>query len=215
MCGRFANAITSDQLKTSFKVQFPESLGHNRRLRYNISPGTDIETVVHDDSDTRKIAVAHWGREVDWSPRPLINAKGETLFGKRSFSDAARSRRCLVVATGWFEWKAPKQPYFMKHYDGSPMAMGGLWWGDGDNMNTVIVTRGAEGELGKLHRRAPLLLRPDEQDAWLCPDTPQPTIEDLVVETDGDGLEIYPVAAEVGSVSNDHEGLTKISPNHN
>ena len=214
MCGRFANATTADQLKTSFKVQFPEALGHNRRPRYNIPPGTDIETVVHDGPDTRKIAMAHWGIEVDWSQRPLINAKGETMFEKRTFSDAARSRRCLVVSTGWFEWKAPKQPYFIKHQDWSPVAMGGLLWQDGNNMNAVIVTRGAVGELGEVHHRAPFLLRAEDQDAWLCPDTPQPDIEDLVVEADGDGLEIYPVAAEVGSVSKDHEGLIKPSPSH-
>ena len=214
MCGRFANAATADQLKTSFKVQFPEAAGHNRQPRWNIPPGTDIEVIVHDGREDRRVVMAHWGKETSWSKRSLINAKGETVFEKKIFSDAARSRRCLVVATGWFEWKAPKQPYFMKHQDGSPMAMGGLWWRDGDNMNTVIVTRSAVGKLGELHHRAPLLLRAENHDDWLCPDTQQSDIEDLVVEADGDGLEIHPVAAEVGSVSNDHEGLIKPSPNH-
>ena len=210
MCGRFANDATADQLKVSFRVSFPEAEGHNRQPRWNIPPGTDIETVVHDPSagpGGRGIAMARWGMEFDWSPRPLINAKGETMFEKRSFSESARIRRCLVVATGWYEWKAPKQPYFMRYRDGSPMAMGGLYRQEGAAMHAVVVTRGAEGALGEIHHRAPLLLGGPDQDPWLDPASSRAAVEALVGPTDGSELDFYPVSPEVGSVSEDNEGL--------
>ena len=217
MCGRFANATTADQLKSSFKISFPEGEGHNRRPRWNIPPGTDIETIMRDPSardNGRTIAMARWGMEFDWSPRPLINARGESMFKKRSYSESARTRRCLVVATGWFEWKAPKQPYFMRNRDDSPMAMGGLFRQEGDAMRAVVVTCGASGALGGIHHRAPLLLEGEGMDLWLDPASPQPAVEALVVPTDGAGLEIYPVSPEVGSVSADHEGLIRPVDGH-
>ena len=210
MCGRFANDTTADQLKSAFKVTFPEVVGHNRQPRWNIPPGTDIEIVVSDTSaglNGRGIAMARWGMEFDWSPRPLINAKGETMFEKRSFTDSAKFRRCLVVATGWYEWKAPKQPYFMRYRDGSPMAMGGLYRQEGDAMHAVVVTRCAEGALGEIHHRAPLLLVGRHQDTWLDSESSRSAVETLVGPTDGSELDFYPVSPEVGSVSEDNEGL--------
>lgn len=212
MCGRFANDATADQLKASFRVSFPEAMGHNRRPRWNIPPGTDIETVVHDPSagpDGRAVAIARWGMEFDWSPRPLINAKGETMFEKRSFSESTGSRRCLVVATGWYEWKAPKRPYFMRRRDGAPMAMGGLFRREGDAVRAVVVTRAAEGALGGIHHRAPLLVDGPDMDLWLDPASPRPAVEALVGPADGEGLEFHPVSPAVGKVSEDHEGLVR------
>ncbi len=59
----------------------------------------------------------------------LINARAETMMEKPTFREAAHSRRCVVLASGWYEWKAPKQPYYISRTDGAPMAFAGLYWG--------------------------------------------------------------------------------------
>ena len=109
MCGRFANASNPDQLKASFRVQFPAvnppqtgagegaASGHNLAPRWNIAPGTMIDTITGDED--RSMTPAHWGLVNPKSPRPLINARGETMLEKPTFADAARHRRCVVVAT--------------------------------------------------------------------------------------------------------------------
>ena len=214
MCGRFANATTADQLKSSFKVQFPEVAGHNGRPRWNISPGTDIEMVIQDGSNKRVVVMGHWGLENTWSTRPLINAKGETMFEKRTFADAARSSRCLVVATGWYEWKEKGKPYYIRYRDESPMAMGGLFWKKEENFYVVIVTRGAVGALREIHQRAPLLIGGDGLEQWCEPSTKQSSIKELISDTSGEGLEFYPVSASVGSVKVDQEDLTKRNNKH-
>lgn len=217
MCGRFANATTLDQLKTAFKVQFTEAAGHNRRPRWNVAPGTEIETIAigdYGDPGEYRMLHAHWGVANPRSSRPLINAKGETMFGRPSFADAALNSRCLVVASGWYEWKAPKKPYFIRNIDGEPMAMAGLLLREEGLAHAVVVTRRSVGPLGELCHRAPLLLDREAQELWLDPSSSRPLIEGLVHDTDGEGLEFYPVPASVGAVTEDHAGLVRRDDNH-
>ncbi len=228
MCGRFANASNPDQLKASFRVQFPAvnppqtgagegaASGHNLAPRWNIAPGTMIDTITGDED--RSMTPAHWGLVNPKSPRPLINARGETMLEKPTFADAARHRRCVVVATGWYEWKAPRQPYYIRRRDGAPMAMAGLYRLNADHQpaerSAVIVTRSAVAGLGEVHHRAPLLLGPESLNRWLDPSCPEAVIEAMVLPEDGGDLEWYPVSAEVGSVRADHEGLMQRDDSH-
>ena len=217
MCGRFANATDPDQLRTVFKAILPEAMGHNRPPRWNVAPGTGIETIVLDDANGsagRRIAPAHWGMASPKSARLLINAKGETMFDKPSFGDSSRHRRCLVVSTGWYEWKAPKKPYFIRYSDGAPMALAGIFRREGGQRHAVVVTRKAVGGLKEVHHRAPLPLEGQSLERWLDPSSPQSAIMDIVMETGGGGLDCYPVSAAVGSVSEDHEGLIRRDDSH-
>ena len=214
MCGRFANATSPDGLKTAFKVRFPREMGHNRPPRWNVAPGTEIETIVDDGASGRRVAPARWGMGSPGSGRLLINAKGETMFGKPSFAEAARHGRCLVVATGWYEWKGPRQPYFIRRRDGAPMGIGGIFRQVGRDRHAVVVTRPADGDLLGIHHRAPLLLAGPGLEQWLEPSSPRSVIEGLVRAGDGEGLESYPVPAAVGSVKEDHEGLAERDDNH-
>lgn len=212
MCGRFANATTPDQLKASFRVQFPGGAGHNAAPRWNVAPGTSIDTIT--GQEHRQLSAALWGFSTPRQPRPIINARGETMFEKPMFADAARQRRCVIAATGWFEWKAPKQPYFIRRRDGAPMAMAGLISRQAGDRAAVIVTRGAMAGLAAIHHRAPLLLTGEALDRWLDPDTPEAWIEAMVRPEDGSALEWYPVSAEVGSVAADHDGLIRRDDSH-
>lgn len=212
MCGRFANATTLDTLKAGFRVHFNPGQGHNAAPRWNIAPGTMIDTIT--GTEERWIDAAQWGFSTPKQPRPIINARGETMLEKPTFAEAARQRRCIIIATGWYEWKAPKQPYFIRRADGAPMAMAGLFSMRDGNRRCVVVTRSATEGLGEIHHRAPLLLDNAELDCWLDPAASVAAVADLVQPEDGAKLDYYPVSAEVGSVAADHEGLIRRDDRH-
>lgn len=220
MCGRFANTETSDSLKASFKVSLPGVTrggevqpGSNRMPRYNISPGVNIETVIGKGGD-RLLIPMHWGFSSSKGQKPLINARGETIFEKPSFSGAAQRTRCLVVATGWYEWKAPRQPYYIFRSDQMPMAMAGLYRQTENGLAAVVVTRSATDDLGEIHHRAPLLLGEAEMAAWLNPGSTPAELKSLILPTGGAGLAWHPVHAEVGNVRKDHDGLIRPDETH-
>lgn len=106
----------------------------------------------------------------------MINARAETLAEKPSFRNAYKRRRCLVLADGWYEWKAEagaKQPYFISAANGEPFAMAGLWesWtetpGEPPLQSCAIVTTEASGSLASIHHRTPVVLQPSGYDTWL------------------------------------------------
>ena len=211
MCGRFANTESGDAIKATFRVTMPAATGGgagggNRMPRYNISPGVDIETVINEGGN-RMLAPMHWGFILGQLQKPVINARGETIFEKPSFARPARETRCLVVATGWYEWKAPRQPWFIRRRDAAPMAMAGIYRRTETGLATVVVTRAAAGDLGTIHHRAPLTLDETGMAQWLDPAAGEDALKSMITPTDGDGLEWYPVSAEVGQVRHDHEGL--------
>lgn len=217
MCGRFANATSQEQLKSAFKVQFPGAAGHNRPPCWNIAPGMEIEVVMPGDAGDasgRRLVRVLWGMANPKSARPLVNARGETMFERPSFADSARHHRCLVVATGWYEWKAPGKPYFARYRDGAPMAIGGIYRRMGGGPCAAIVTRPASGELDNIHHRAPLLLDGRMAEQWLEPSSGQSSIEGIVGGARPGGLELYPVLAAVGNVNEDHENLALRDDNH-
>ncbi len=214
MCGRFANTETETTLKATFRVTLPRGgSGHNRIPRYNISPGTEIETVVN-AGRRREIAMMHWGFMLGQPPKSVINARGETIFEKPSFAHLARASRCLVVATGWYEWKAPKQPYFICSENNAPMAMAGLYRKTETGLATVIVTREAGGPLRDIHHRAPLTLDEGGMEVWLDEGSSEAALSALVRAADGRGLNLVPVSAEVGQTRIDHEGLISVNETH-
>lgn len=222
MCGRFCNSTSSDDVKAVFKLSFPTSShrqsprGHNNRPQWNIAPSMTIDTVTSHDQ-RRMVTPMTWGIATPNNPRPLINARSETMFEKPTFRDAARSRRCLVIASGWFEWKAPKQPYYIHRADQNPMAMAGLYWRDEgeDSLRCVIVTTAADGELANIHHRAPLVIEPPHFDQWLMPDASiSDQVTALLKPCPAAQFQWHPVSSEVGSTRADHEGLIDRDDTH-
>ena len=97
----------------------------------------------------------------------IINARSETIAEKTMFKEAFKYQRCLILASGWFEWDALKTPYFISLRDNRVMAFAGLRFTEGRDNSFVIVTSAAKGELVQLHHRTPLLLQRKFWPIWL------------------------------------------------
>ena len=218
MCGRFSNSTTSDDVKATFKLSFPSSggsTGQNNRPQWNIAPSMVIDTVVN-IGQRRMLTAMTWGIATPQNTRPLINARSETMFEKPTFRQAARMRRCLVIASGWFEWAAPKKPYFIRRADDTPMGMAGLYWDDDidGGRRCVIVTTAADRELSEIHHRAPMVLDPQYFDDWLDPETSLEAVAGLTRPSLDSVFDWHPVSAEVGSTRVDHDGLVQRDEHH-
>ncbi len=175
MCGRFTQRFSWQQLQAFFQL-----LGSPRELlpRYNLAPGQDV-AVVRLEQGGRRLAMLRWGLIPHWAKEPkigarLINARAETAREKPSFRAAFAARRCLIPATGFFEWQpkaSGKQPYFIHGADNTPLVFAGLWehWeGQGVAIDScTILTTGANKTLAPIHDRMPVILPPASFAAWL------------------------------------------------
>lgn len=173
MCGRYALIAPVDEVAAAFSAEGRPNL----MPRYNIAPTTPVLALV---GERRRLTFLRWGLIPSWVKDPagfslLINARFESIEEKPSFRHAYKRRRCVVPANGFFEWKrgpSGKQPYYVTRRDGALMAMAAIWelWSgpDGEEMETVaFITQPANDELGRIHHRMPLILRPDRLDIWL------------------------------------------------
>ncbi|MEL6701411.1 MAG: SOS response-associated peptidase [Pseudomonadota bacterium] len=149
---------------------------------YNVCPTNQIAVVTSDDG-TRRLRPMRWGFLPHWYKTPsggplLINARAETIAEKPAFRAAARERRCLIAATGFYEWtKTPdgkRLPWYIHRADGAPLVFAGVWqdWrakdGEGpDGPTCAIVTCGANEPMSQIHHRMPVILTPDTFGKWL------------------------------------------------
>jgi putative SOS response-associated peptidase YedK len=176
MCGRFALKAPVAELAARFSLDEAVDLAP----RYNIAPGTDIPAIRHSPDGKRVMHLLRWGLVPHWAKDPsmgakLSNARGETIAEKPSFRDAFKRRRCLVPADGFYEWKAEgrlKQPYYFSMKSGEPFALGGVWesWRapDGSILRTCcLITTGPNEIMLPVHDRMPVIVSPDDHEAWL------------------------------------------------
>lgn len=181
MCGRFSlTRGDRDDLENAFRVRLPP--GTAWEPRYNIAPTQEVLAVLEDEQG-RRVERLRWGLIPSWAQDPrignrLINARAETLFEKPAFREAARRRRCLIVADGFYEWqKRPdgrKIPFYIRRQDGGVFGMAGIWeeWRspEGSVLRTcAIITTEANERLRPIHNRMPAILLPQGYDAWLDP----------------------------------------------
>ncbi|MCE8526000.1 SOS response-associated peptidase [Ruegeria pomeroyi] len=177
MCGRIANTLPSDAMARLFQAQPANDLP--LAPNYNICPTNPVH-VVRAGPGGRTLLAMRWGFLPQWYKTEtdgplLINARAETLADKPAFRAACRQRRCLIPATGFYEWTRPggdvRLPWYIHRRDGAPIAFAGIWqdWGpEGARQPTcAIVTTAANNHLGKLHHRMPLILEPGDWPLWL------------------------------------------------
>ena len=177
MCGRFALTLPHQSVAEIFDA-IPDDALASRGPRYNICPTQEIEAVYLEDGARRIGAmrwgfIPHWYKEANGGPL-LINARSETLAEKPAFKAACRDRRCLILATGFYEWtkdaEGARFPWYFTRRDGAPIAFAGIWqdWGREDPQPTcAIVTTAANARVAAVHHRMPLILEPEDWPLWL------------------------------------------------
>lgn len=150
--------------------------------RYNIAPGTTIPAVRLDAAGVREAVGLHWGLIPPWAKTPrdkLVNVRAETLATKPYFQRALAQRRCAVPASGFYEWQTiagAKQPWLFRWRDDAPFLLAGIWIAahaaDGSAVETcAVITTTPNATLQPVHDRMPVLLSPDQAEAWLDPQT--------------------------------------------
>lgn len=218
MCGRFDETVALQQLAERFAAAY-DALKFEPR--FNIAPTQDVPCVLQGD-DGPEIRLFKWGLVPHWAKDPeighkMINARAETLGEKPSFRQSFERRRCLVPATGFFEWKregTSKQPFRITRRDGAPFAMAGLWddWIDrksGEILHSfTIITTGANEQLRDLHDRMPVILQRKDERVWIDPGVSDMTrLHALLKPYTPTDLLCYPVSPRVNSPQNDSPEL--------
>lgn len=194
LCGRFNLTRPQD-----IEARFGFMDWHERRVepRFNIAPTQEILTIVGRADGGRAVQVATWGLVPFWmrdKPKPRINARIETIGSSPMFRTAAR---CLIPATGFYEWRA-KAPMHIQLRDGGLFAFAGLWLpGSGSALpSATILTCAPNSLVAAIHDRMPVILRPEDEAAWLSGTTvPSPVPSEQ--------MRAYAVVPLVNSVAND------------
>ncbi|PVB63000.1 SOS response-associated peptidase [Labrenzia sp. 011] len=219
MCGRLALTTPPDAVRAFFgyddRPNFPP--------RYNIAPTQPLAVVRQNLGGKRQFHLVRWGLIPAWVKDPasftlLINARAETASQKPSFRSAMRHHRCLVPASGFYEWRRTpqgKQPFWIRPANGDVMAFAGLWdtWSDpdgGDIDTGAILTIGANRMMSAIHDRMPVILKPDAFDTWLdIAHVDRREAEKLLRPVEDDFLVATPVSSRVNTVANDDADLLK------
>jgi putative SOS response-associated peptidase YedK len=249
MCGRYTVTVDPETIYGTFGIEDPEDEPEPRhpggiyggdlaRPRYNIAPTDQVPVVLNRSTDgdrdapIRRLEAMRWGLVPSWAKDISIgsrqfNARLESLADKPAFRSALDRRRCLLPASGYYEWqrvdgpasrKAAKQAYYLTPADGSLLAFAGLWEflraPDGEPVRSAtIITVPAVGRMQQIHDRMPLTLFPDEWDAWLSLTDGADAVADLLArptEAAVERLEFRPVGARVGNVRNDDAELIEV-----
>lgn len=225
MCGRYALNTTAQELLDHFQlvqsIDFP--------ARFNIAPTLEVPVIRQSPQGDRVAGLLKWGLVPNWSKDPAIgaklnNARGESIAQKPSFKDAFQHRRCLVPASGFYEWKAvgkDKQPHFIHYRTAELLAMAGLWesWRapSGQIVRTFcVITTGPNVVMSPIHDRMPVLIQPQDWEAWLDPKVAGGDVAGLVVPAPDDLLVAWPVSKAVSWAANEGpellEPMTERSP---
>ena len=214
MCGRFSQTATPAEIAQLFDVAIPPLFAP----RYNIAPSQPVAAIrIEPATTTRQLVLLRWGLIPSWAKdskigHQCINAKAETVAEKLSFRAAFRARRCLVIATGFYEWQVQgraKQPMWIGLKSRRPFAFAGLWeqWQPPEEEtieSCTILTTEPNELLRPIHNRMPVILSPASYDQWLDPTVQQTEpLKALLRPYPGDELLACPVSTLVNNPRHD------------
>ena len=178
MCGRFTQAYTWQELHALYSLS---GSPQNLKPRYNIAPTQRIDFIRTEDADVL-LARARWGLIPGWWKKSAkevptsFNARAETIAEKPFFRAAFKRRRCIIPASGFYEWVRKgevKQPWYVSMADGSPMLFAGIWetWTEPETREEIIscsiATTSPNDFMMPIHNRMPVVLSPEGSEAWM------------------------------------------------
>src|SRR4051794_12344032 len=214
MCGRFGQTASSAELAAAFEASW--QCAEPELPRYNVAPTQQVPVLLS-DAGRRVLDVFRWGLIPSWAKdasigNKMINARAESIAGKPSFRAAFQRRRCLVPASGFYEWKkgaGGKVPHWIFPEDGGQMAFAGVWefWRpakDAEPMLTfTILTTTPSADVAGIHDRMPVIVAAGDRDGWLDPATPADDVLALLRSAPDGTLRMHPVSTAVNRPSFD------------
>ncbi len=211
MCGRFALIEPIEKIADEY---FIDSIETDAPPSYNIAPTREIISVII-DSNKRKLVSFQWGLVPFWAKdksigNKMINARSETVDEKPSFKKAFQSRRCLILASGFYEWdkRGPsKQPVYI-YTPGRPLfGFAGLYeiWNppEGKELSTcTIITTGPNEKLKDIHNRMPVILPKENEEPWLSESSDPSILKGMLTPFPSDEIDFHYVSTLVNSPRN-------------
>lgn len=227
MCGRYT-LDNPQAIIERFSVSLYDDSVIKLTPRFNIAPGQKAP-VIFETNGERHAKLMTWGLIPSWSKDRkigyrMINARAETIDEKPSFRNAFKSSRCIIPASGFYEWVSTKskpdhhkrnlkQPFYIHPKDKNLLALAGLhesWTDPGthDVLETyTILTTRASTKLKKIHDRMPVILEPDEEESWLSNSTDTRSLRKLFDPFPDQSLQTKKVSTDVNNPKNDDEKL--------
>ena len=215
MCGRFTLQTPESKIRKAFQLQLTGSLG--LRPRYNIAPSQDIP-IIRDTEEGQELVLVKWGLVPHWSKEPktkysTINARIETVAEKPTYRTPFKSRRCLIPADGFYEWKiinGHKIPHYIRMHKCGVFAFAGIWdrWeGDGKTLDSCsIIVMPANEVIKPIHERMPAIIAPAHYDLWLDQRiTEKDEIMEFLNSAPSGSLKYYSISPWVNSPEHDNE----------
>jgi putative SOS response-associated peptidase YedK len=229
MCGRFSSTSQLQFLLEQFRAEPLGVEGH--QPSWNVAPATDILVVTASPDGARQLRELKWGLVPRWAKDPsganrMINLRAETVREKKGWKSTLARRRCIIPIDGFYEWQDQgkgqrKQPFYITSRDFTPLALAGLWatWRDPDSgeelFTCTILTTSANDLMEPVHHRMPVILAPEDWDAWLDPEnTDTEELARLLVPAPEEMLTLWPVDPAVGNVRNNRPELQEPLEGH-
>ena len=218
MCGRFGQKASSAELAAAFEAAW--RCEEPRLPRFNIAP-TQHAPVLLSDAGRRVLDVFRWGLIPSWAKdakigNKMINARAEGVAEKPAYRAAFQRRRCLVPASGFYEWKkagGARVPHWIHAADGEPLTFAGLWeiWRPEKDVEPVvtftILTTAPSADVSGIHDRMPVISARQDRDEWLDADTPAADLLALLRAAPDGTLRMHPVSTAVNRPTLDGPGL--------
>ena len=216
MCGRYS-LVPTESIAARFDIQQQQL---TLVPRYNVAPSQSMPVVVRNSPN--RLVEMQWGLIPSWSKEPraqfsTINARAETITKSPVFRGPFKSRRCLVPASGFFEWQRTergKQPFCIRLKDGDLFAFAGLYdiWHDAEGnelYSYTVITTTPNDLVASIHNRMPVILRQEDEDVWLDKESDPAQLLALLKAYPADKMEAYPVSRAVNSPANDGAELMR------
>ena len=215
MCGRYSFILEDEMIKERFGVTVRSAI---YKARYNCAPTQKLAVISNENPG--ELTLYRWGLIPFWAKdisigNKLINAKSETILEKPSFKNSFKSKRCLVLSDGFYEWKkgTVKTPFRITRRDGSAFAMAGIWdqWtnAEGEEIRSfAILTTVPNSLMEKIHDRMPVILDRETEMKWI-ENSPAEALIELMKPCDASSLLAYPVSTLVNSPRYDSPEILK------